>query len=53
LDLNICNDIKINITIPVDIDGNNLFKYNSSYEYYNDICYPYTTEYKIDINIKR
>jgi hypothetical protein len=53
LDLNFCNDIKINITIPVDIDENNLFKNNSSYEYYNDICYPYTTEYKTDINIKR
>ena len=46
LDLNVCNDIKINIIIPVNIDENYLFKYNSSHEYYNDICYPYTTENK-------
>ena len=52
LNLNICNDIKININIPVNIDENNLFKYNSSHEYYNDICYPYTTENKTDIILK-
>jgi len=52
LNLNICNDIKININIPVNIDENNLFKYNSSNEYYNDICYPYTTENKTDIILK-
>ena len=52
LNLNICNDIKININIPVNIDENNLFKYNSSHEYYNDICYTYTTENKTDIILK-
>ena len=49
LNLNICKDTKIKIYIPVSIDENNLFKYNSSHEYYNDICYPYTTEDKTDI----
>ena len=52
LDLNICKDVKININIPVNIEENNLFKYNSSHEYYNDICYNYGTESKTDIIIK-
>ena len=52
LDLNICEGIKINISISADIDENNLFKYNSSDEYYNDICYPYTTENNTDIILK-
>ena len=52
LDLSICKDIKINIVIPASIDENNLFKYNSSHEYYNDICFPYTTKDKTDIIIK-
>ena len=52
LDLNICKDIKIDINIPVIIDEKNLFKYNSSSEYYNDNCYPYTTEKNTDITLK-
>ena len=49
LNLNICENIKIDISIPVSIDENNLFKYNSSSEYYNDLCFPYTTEKGTDI----
>ena len=49
LDLIICEKDKINITIPVKIDENNLYLYNSSSNYYNDICYPYTTNNKTDI----
>ena len=49
LDLTICNDIKIDISYSVSIDENNLYKYNISSDYYNDICYPYTTENKTDI----
>ena len=52
LDLDVCKGIKININIPVSIDEDNLFKYNSSSEYYNDICYTYTTKYKTDIILK-
>jgi len=52
LNLDICKDMKINISIPVIIDENNLFKYNSSHEYYNDICYPYTTDNNTDIILK-
>ena len=33
LNLNICKQIKINISIPVSIDENKIFKYNSSNEY--------------------
>ena len=37
LDLNKCNNIKIDLSIPIEID--NIDKYNSSSEYYNNICY--------------
>ena len=31
------------------IDENELFKYDPESEFYNDICYPYTTKEKTDI----
>jgi len=49
LDLDICKDIKIDIFIPVKIDESQLFIYNSSSEFYNDKCYPYTTDKGTDI----
>ena len=49
LNLNICNDTKIQILIPVSIEEKNINKYNSSDDYYNDICYTYTTEKGTDI----
>ena len=49
LNLSICQNIPIEIDIPVSIDEDNLFKYNLSSEYYNDKCYPYTTEQGTDI----
>ena len=52
LDLSIWQDIKIAIYNPVIIDENNLFKYNLSSEYYNNLCYPYKTKYKTDIILK-
>ena len=52
LDLNIFKNFVIDIIIPVIIDENNIFKYNSSSEYYNDICFPFTTENNTDIIIK-
>ena len=52
LDLSICNNIKVHINIPVNIDENNLFKYNPNHEYYNDLCFSYTTKNKADIIIK-
>ena len=49
LDLSYCKNKKINITIPVSINENNLSFYNSSDEYYNDICYSFTTVNGTDI----
>ena len=43
LDLIICKNEKIDLSIPVLINENNLFKYNLSNEYYEVICYPYTS----------
>ena len=52
LDLNICKYLKIDIDMPVNINENELFKYNPTDEYYNDICYQYTTENNTDIILK-
>ena len=49
LNLSICQNITIEIDIPVSIDEDNIFKYNLSSEYYNDRCYPYTTEQGTDV----
>ena len=51
LELDTCqnNLVGVEIEIPVTIDEDNLFKYNSSNEYYNDLCYPYTTDKGTDI----
>ena len=52
LDLKYCEDIKIELSIPVFLDEDNLYKYNSSDDYYNDLCYSYTTYSGTDIVIK-
>ena len=52
LELDCCKDVKIGISIPVSIDEDSLYKYNSSDDYYNDICFSYTTENGTDIVIK-
>ena len=49
LDLSICNHTKIKILVPAVIDNDNINKYNSSHEYYNDICYTHTTDKGTDI----
>jgi len=49
LDLSICNHTKINILVPAVIDKDDINKYNSSHEYYNDICYTHTTKNGTDI----
>ena len=49
LNLSICQDIPIEIEIPVSINEKELFKYNISSDYYNDKCFPYTTEEGTDI----
>ena len=52
LDLKYCQDEQINISIPVNIDENELFLYNPKSEFYNDICTTYTTNFKTDISLK-
>ena len=47
LDLNYCKSININI--PVSINEEILFKYNPNNYYYNNICFPYTTNKGLDI----
>ena len=49
LNLTICNDIKINIFLPALINKEEEYKYNPSSDYYNDICYTFTTENGTDI----
>jgi hypothetical protein len=53
LDLSISStkDLKVNISIPVKINESNLYKYDPFSEYYNDVCYPSTTENGTDIII--
>ena len=51
LNLSVCKDSKIDISIPVSIDESEIDKYNSSSSYYNDICYPYISENGTDITL--
>ena len=49
LDLNICKDETIQISVPVLINEDNLDIYDPKSNFYNDICYPYTSENGTDI----
>ena len=51
LNLSYCKESQIDINIPVNIDENNLFKYDPNNEYYIDECNPYTTDNGTDILI--
>ena len=44
LNLSICKNIKIDISIPIEIPIDELDKYNKSSGLYNDICYTLTSE---------
>ena len=48
LDLNYCNK-KIIINKSADIDENNIFLYDPDSDFYNDICFTYTTKFGTDI----
>ena len=52
LDLTFCKDVFINLNIPVFIEENDLFKYDPENQYYQDECYPSTTDNGTDIIIK-
>ena len=51
LNLTICKNKKVEISIPVFINDN-IKKYNSSSDFYNDICSTTTSEFGTDISIK-
>ena len=42
LDLNVCKNIEIHQFIEVDINEDELFKYDPNGDYYNDKCYTYS-----------
>ena len=52
LNLTYCEGIKIEIIYPVDINEDELFKYNQSSSYYSDICWLYTSPDGTDMTIK-
>ena len=52
MNLKYCKDVKIEISVPVSIDENEIFKYNLNSEFYNDICSTYTTNHKTDMSLK-
>ena len=49
LNLSYCQKSEVNISIPVSLNESILFKYEPESDYYNDICYPYTTDNGTDI----
>ena len=52
LDLSVCDGIKIDLLIPVSINEDEIFKYYLKSDYYNNICFAYTSENGTDITLK-
>ena len=50
LNLTVCQDTKIDLSIPINITEN-LDKVNTSSGYYNDICYTFTSDEGTDISL--
>ena len=51
LNISICKNITISLILPIDINEN-LDKLNPKSRYYNDLCYPSTSEKGTDIILK-
>ena len=51
LNLDYCDEIPIQYYIPISINESELYKYNSSSDFYNDGCNTYTTEYGTDMTL--
>ena len=51
LDLNICKGNKIDIYLPVDLSNKNVDTFNIKSEFYDNICYTYTTDEGLDITL--
>ena len=52
LDISPCENTRIDIILPIDINQDEIDKYNASSDYYDDICESYTSEDGTDIHIK-
>ena len=50
LNLTACENLKIDLSVPVKL-SDDIKKMNSSSEYYNDICYTYTSEDGTDMSL--
>ena len=51
MDLGICKDMKISISVHVNISEEDIDKYNSSSDFYNDIYYIYTSDNDTDVTL--
>ena len=51
LDLTVCKDMKIDVSLPISITDD-LEKYNTSSDYYNDLCSKATSKVGTDITLK-
>ena len=51
LNLSDCDDLKIEISLPVSINEDELYRYNTSSDFYNDKCFPYTSENGTDMTL--
>ena len=51
IDINYCNQSTINIKLPAYINSKEIFRYDPSSEYFNDMCFPFTNENDADIII--
>lgn len=51
LNLDYCNETKINLLIPANIDEENLILYNTSSKYYTDKCYPTSSKNSTKMNL--
>ena len=52
LNLSVCENTKIDLAIPVSINEDKLFMYDTKSEFFNDICFTYTSENGTDISLK-
>ena len=50
LNLSVCENTKIDLAIPVNIEESELFRYDIKSFFYNDICYPYRKYDFVDNN---
>ena len=53
LNLSVCSDTKIDLSIPVNIDEKDLDKHDTNSDYYNDPCDTYTSENGTDLSLNR